>query len=151
MKKPEDRHRPPMTKGENMRRIKSKNTRPEMLVRRILRSLGYIGYRLHRKDILGCPDIAFIGRKKVIFVHGCFWHGHDCKVGIRKPKSNQDYWLPKIERNRNRFVNYVEALQAEGWNILTIWECQLKNVADLSVKLEKFMNGNAGSSEYQQD
>ncbi len=130
-----------MTRGENMRRIKSKNTRPEMIVRKLLRNLGHTGYRLHRKDIIGCPDVAFIGKRKAIFVHGCFWHGHDCKVGIRKPKSNQDYWLPKIERNRNRSVEYMAALQANGWNILIIWECQLKNLDDLAVTLEGFMSG----------
>ena len=131
---------PSMSRGENMRRIKSKNTRPEIAVRKLLRDLGHSGYRLHRKDIIGCPDIVFIGKRKAIFVHGCFWHGHDCKVGSRKPKSNQDYWLPKIEKTRNRGMKYTAALQGDGWSVLIIWECQLKNMAGLAEMLENFMS-----------
>ena len=129
----------PMSRGENMRRIKSKNTQPEVVVRRLLRDLGHGGYRLHRKDIIGCPDIAFIGKRKVIFVHGCFWHGHNCKVGIRKPKSNQEYWLPKIERNCNRDIKHAAELEERGWSVLTVWECQLSNMGELTKILETFM------------
>ena len=85
-----------ITRSENMRRIQGKNTGPEMVVRGLLRTLGYPGYRLHRKDLPGKPDIAYIGRRKVIVINGCFWHGHDCKKGSRRPKSNQDYWLKKM-------------------------------------------------------
>src|ERR1700735_5319447 len=87
------------TRSSTMRAVKSKDTRPEMHVRRIVYALGY-RYRLHRKDLPGKPDLAFIGRRKAIFVNGCFWHGHDCPRGSRAPKTNQAYWTAKISRNR---------------------------------------------------
>jgi DNA mismatch endonuclease, patch repair protein len=128
-----------MSRSENMRRIRSKDTSPELVVRRALRALGYTGYRLHRKDVPGKPDIAFLGRKKAVLVHGCFWHGHDCAEGIRKPKSNQDYWLPKIDRNRQRDAANEDRLTATGWSFLVIWDCELKDAEELRERLSAFM------------
>ena len=108
-----------ITRSENMRRIQGKNTGPEMVVRGLLRTLGYPGYRLHRKDLPGKPDIAYIGRRKVIVINGCFWHGHDCKKGSRRPKSNQDYWLKKIDRNQTGSVR-ISVCEAVGLFSVTV-------------------------------
>ena len=107
-----------------MRAVKAKNTSPEILVRRLLRAAGFTGYRLHRTDLPGTPDIAFIQKKRVIFVQGCFWHGHDCREGSRRPRSRQDYWLPKIAGNQLRDERHRSALNALGWDVLTIWDCE---------------------------
>lgn len=128
-----------ISRSENMRRIRSKDTGPETAVRGILRALGYTGYRLHRKDLPGKPDIAFIGRKKTVLIHGCFWHGHDCKEGLRKPKSNLDYWLPKIERNRQRDAAHLAELTRLGWSVLTVWECELRTPDELKERLQSFL------------
>jgi len=122
-----------------MRRIRGQDTKPELAVRRLFRRLGFCGYRLHRKELPGTPDIAFIGRRKAIFVHGCFWHGHLCKVGVRKPLSNTEYWLPKIERTRARDDAHLQRLTSLGWTVLTIWECELKNTEELVYRLSEFM------------
>ena len=122
-----------------MRQIKSKDTQPEMLVRRLVFSLGY-RYRLHRKTLPGKPDLAFASRKKAIFVNGCFWHGHSCKNG-RMPKTNRDYWVPKIERNRERDAEALAALEAMGWQALTIWECEIKAPEDLPQRIRRFLDG----------
>jgi len=116
-----------MSRSENMKRIRSKNTDSELFVRRLLCSLQFTGYRIHRKDIPGKPDIAFIGKKKAIFVNGCFWHGHNCKEGVRRPKSNVQYWIPKSEKNRDRDALNVKKLQKIGWDVLLIWDCELFN------------------------
>lgn len=128
-----------ISRSDNMRRIKSKDTSPELHVRQVLRRLGWTGYRLHRKDLPGRPDIAFLGRKKAILIHGCFWHGHTCKEGVRTPRSNQDYWLPKIARNRSRDELKENELTELGWKVLTIWECELKPSETLSERLQEFM------------
>src|SRR5436853_1617813 len=114
----------PEHRSENMRRIKSKGMKPEMLVRRMVHSMGY-RYRLHKKDLPGKPDLVFGQRKKAIFVHGCFWHGHDAEScpDRRTPKSNVSYWSPKLARNRERDAEHVQALESAGWKVLTIWEC----------------------------
>lgn len=128
------------TRSEIMRSIKSKDTAPELAVRRIIYSLGY-RYRLHRKDIPGCPDISFIGRKKVIFVHGCFWHQHDspqCKI-VHKPKTNTSYWSKKLQRNVERDKRYQELLKKSGWKFLIIWECELTDIQNLKRKLIDFI------------
>ncbi|WP_253564645.1 very short patch repair endonuclease [Burkholderia multivorans] len=124
-----------------MRRIRGKNTGPELAVRGLLRALGFTGYRLHRKDLPGRPDVAFVGRWKAILIHGCFWHGHDCKVGRREPKSNRDYWLPKIKRNRRRDAAHQVELARLGWSVLTVWECELRDLPALSARLMAFMEG----------
>ncbi len=128
-----------MSRSENMRRIRSSDTTPELVVRKALRELGYRGYRLHRKDVPGKPDVAFLGRKKAILVHGCFWHGHDCAEGLREPKSNQDYWLPKIERNRERDAVTEVRLAEAGWSYLVVWDCELKDAEALRHRLSEFM------------
>lgn len=121
-----------------MARVKSRDTKPELQIRRLLTNLGY-RYRLHRSDIPGKPDVAFVGRRKLIFVHGCFWHGHDCARGARTPKTNADYWRAKIERNRARDAATLERLGAEGWGTLVIWECMLRQ-AELSALLQRFLD-----------
>ncbi len=128
-----------MDRSAVMRRVKARDTKPELLVRKLLRGLGHTGYRLDRKDIPGRPDIAFISRKQAIFVHGCFWHGHDCKRGARVPKTNTDYWLAKISRNKARDIAAADALAAMDWNSLVIWECELKDPADVRARLADFL------------
>lgn len=123
-----------------MRRIRSEDTLPELELRKVLRELGYTGYRLHRSDVPGKPDVAFVGRGKAIFVHGCFWHGHDCHEGTRKPKSNQDYWIPKIQRNRDRDAANARRLVEAGWTVLVVWECELHDTEALTERLVTFMS-----------
>jgi DNA mismatch endonuclease, patch repair protein len=129
-----------MSRSENMSRIRGRDTKPELVVRKMLRRLGFKGYRLHRKELPGKPDIVFIGRKKVIFVHGCFWHAHTCEVGARKPVTNQAYWVPKIQRNKDRDVAHLEQLQDEGWAVLTVWECEIKDEVALMKRLAMFLD-----------
>jgi DNA mismatch endonuclease (patch repair protein) len=117
-----------------MRRVKGKNTTPELTVRKALTRLG-ARYRLHRKDLPGKPDIVLPGRRLALFVHGCFWHGHDCARGARVPKQNRDYWVGKVGRNRARDEASREALTALGWRVETIWECDLKDAAALESRL----------------
>lgn len=123
-----------------MRAVRSVNTKPEMLVRRLLHAMGY-RYRLHRRDLPGAPDIVFPGRRKVIFVHGCFWHGHDCARGARMPATNVDYWRSKIERNVTRDADNIAELQQAGWAVLVVWECQLKagQRNELTSRLKEFL------------
>lgn len=116
----------PVRRSENMRRIRSKNSKPEMHVRRLVHSMG-VRYRLHRKDLKGKPDLVFASRRKVIFVHGCFWHGHvECREG-RTPGSNRTYWAPKIEGNRERDARNVQTLKEQGWRVLIVWECEIES------------------------
>lgn len=128
-----------MSRSENMRQIRSKNTAPELAVRQLCRELGFTGYRIHRKDLPGKPDLAWIGRKTVIFVHGCFWHGHDCAEGIRKPKSNRDYWIPKINRNQQRDIENIGVLRHAGWKVLIVWECEIKDQRRLAKRLQRLL------------
>lgn len=121
-----------------MRAVKSLNTAPEMTVRRLVYAMGY-RYRLHRKDLPGKPDLAFQSRRKVIFVHGCFWHGHDCKRGVRVPKTNRAYWENKIARNKERDCQHAEELKRAGWRVLVIWECQTKEKAALVDPIKGFL------------
>lgn len=130
----------PADRSRIMRAVKSRDTAPEMLVRRIVHGLGY-RYRLHRKDLPGKPDLVFPARCKVIFVHGCFWHGHDCKRGARTPKTNRDYWQAKIARNRERDVEHWEKLKETGWNVLVIWECEIRDREKLTKQLRNFLEG----------
>lgn len=117
-----------------MRKVKGKDTSAEMKVRRILTRLG-LRYRLHRKDLPGSPDVAMPGRRTAVFVHGCFWHGHDCKRGARAPKANADYWIAKIARNKARDAASTAALTAMGWTPITVWECELKDEAAVAERL----------------
>ena len=122
-----------------MRAVKGKDTGPEMLVRRLTHGLGY-RYRLHAKELPGKPDMAFRPRKKVIFMHGCFWHGHQCKRGDRTPKNNRTYWKKKISRNRERDRENMEALRHQGWRALVVWECETKDVEQLAEHIRSFLN-----------
>ena len=124
----------PQKRSSVMRRVKGSDTAPEMKVRRLLRRMG-VGYRLHRKDLPGKPDVVMAGRRLAIFVHGCFWHGHDCTRGARVPKANRDYWQAKVGRNRARDGEHRAALKARGWRVLTLWECELKDDAALEARL----------------
>ena len=123
-----------------MAAIRSENTKPELIVRRLVTALGY-RYRLHRKDLPGKPDLVFGPRRKVIFVHGCFWHMHrkaDC-FDARLPKSNTGYWNPKLARNVARDAEHIAALKRQGWNVCVVWDCETKNQKRLSARLNKFL------------
>ena len=128
----------PAKRSQIMAAVKGENTQPERVIRRIVTALGH-RYRLHRKDLPGAPDLAFIGRRKAIFVHGCFWHGHDCKRGARIPKTNRDYWRAKIARNRARDAAALADYDRMGWSVLVIWECEMKDGEALSARLEAFL------------
>lgn len=111
-------------RSERMSRVRHKNTKPEIAVRRLVHSLGY-RFRLHRSDLPGKPDLVFPSRRKVIFVHGCFWHRHgNCHLA-RMPKSRLDFWQAKLEANRTRDINHKRRLTRIGWKYLVVWECQL--------------------------
>lgn len=129
---------PPEKRSAVMRRVKGRNTGPEMTVRRALTGLG-ARYRLHRKDLPGSPDIVLPGRRLALFVHGCFWHGHDCARGARVPKANRDYWVGKVARNRARDEKSRAALDALDWRVETIWECELKDAAGLTARLAELL------------
>jgi DNA mismatch endonuclease, patch repair protein len=115
----------PEKRSAVMRRVKGRDTAPEMKVRRLLRGAG-IGYRLGGCGLPSRPDVVMKGRRIALFVHGCFWHGHDCPRGARQPRSNADYWIAKIDRNRARDDRVTAELQAQGWRVLTLWECEQK-------------------------
>ena len=132
-----------MDRSANMRAIRSKDMQPELKVRSLAHRLGY-RFRLHGKDLPGKPDLVFPSRRKVIFVHGCFWHSHDCKAA-HVPKSNQAYWLPKLERNKTRDEKNIEALRAAGWNALVIWECETCDERGVTKRLRKFLGKANGS------
>jgi DNA mismatch endonuclease (patch repair protein) len=127
---------PPEKRSAVMRRVKGKDTAPEMTVRKALTAQG-ARYRLHRKDLPGSPDIVLPGRRLAFFVHGCFWHGHDCPRGSRVPKQNRDYWVRKVARNRARDATSREALMTLGWRVETIWECELKDARALEADLQR--------------
>ena len=123
-----------MDRSAVMRAVKSENTAPERALRKLLHALAP-GYRLHRVDLPGKPDVVYGPRRFAIFMHGCFWHGHDCKRGARPPKNNAEYWRAKIARNRARDEKNVAALEALGWRTLTIFECELKDAGALEARL----------------
>ena len=122
-----------------MRAVKGRDTKPELFVRRLLRDIAP-GYRLCRRDLPGAPDISYIGRKKAIFVHGCFWHGHDCKRGARAPKANAEYWRHKIARNFSRDEAHLKRYAEMGWQVLTVWECEMRDKAALTERLRDFFS-----------
>lgn len=124
-----------------MRAVKDRDTKPELLVRSALHRAGF-RYRLHRKDLPGTPDLVFPARQKLIFIHGCFWHGHDCKRGARVPKNNTAYWRAKIGRNRERDGRNQATLKAAGWKVANVWECELTGTQWLK-RLKRFL-GSAG-------
>jgi DNA mismatch endonuclease (patch repair protein) len=120
-----------------MARIRKANTKPEVAVRKILHRLGY-RFRLHYKELPGSPDVVLPKYQKVIFVHGCFWHRHNCASGMKMPV-NRTYWQPKLERNRERDVRVATELSNLGWQALTIWECELENVAEVERRILEFL------------
>lgn len=128
-----------LVRRQTMRAVKSKDTAPEMTVRRLTHAMGY-RYRLHRKDLPGKPDLVFPARRKIIFVNGCFWHGHECRRGARTPKANYNYWRAKIERNRLRDIKVRTALSDAGWDVLTIWECEIRELSVLRKKISRFLD-----------
>jgi DNA mismatch endonuclease, patch repair protein len=120
-----------------MSRIRGKDTAPELAVRRLLHALGY-RFRLHRKELSGTPDVVFPSRRKVIFVNGCFWHAHQCRIG-RPPKSRPEFWLPKLERNRLKDKRNRRKLRRMGWEVLTVWQCQTRSAEQLKARLTSFL------------
>jgi DNA mismatch endonuclease, patch repair protein len=124
----------PAERSAVMRSVPARDTTPEMLVRRMAHALGY-RFRLQRKDLPGRPDLVFPSRRIAVFVHGCFWHGHDCARGARIPATNTDYWLAKIGRNRDRDRSALLALEAMGWRADVIWECETRRADDLLRRL----------------
>jgi DNA mismatch endonuclease (patch repair protein) len=129
--------RTPEQRRRIMQSVKTRDTGPELRVRRIVYRLGY-RYRLNAKNLPGRPDIVFPGRKKAIFVHGCFWHAHGCPKG-RAPKSRLDYWKPKLKANKTRDAAQVRALKVLGWSVLTVWQCQTIDTKALRSRLSAFL------------
>jgi DNA mismatch endonuclease (patch repair protein) len=127
----------PEARSANMKAIRRKDTAPEMSVRRMLHAAGY-RYRLHVKKLPGSPDLAFPSRKKAIFVHGCFWHGHDCRAG-RPPQIRKEFWLPKISRNQERDAAVVKTISASGWRALIVWRCEIKDRNALLGRSREFL------------
>ena len=122
-----------------MSRIRKTDTTPELIVRKIIHNIGY-RFRLYKKDLPGCPDIVLPRHKKIVFVHGCWWHRHNCKLGRRMPKTRLDYWIPKFRANKERHKRNLVKLKRQGWEVLTVWECQTKDVEKLRKKLETFLS-----------
>lgn len=138
----------PEQRSRTMSRIRSTNTKPEMVVRRLLHALGY-RYRLHRKDLPGKPDIAFGPRRKIVEVRGCYWHAHlrydpKCWEARSESKSNKSYWGPKMDRNVERDQKNLALLQEAGWDVLVIWECDLRDMDAVRDRIERFL-GPAGN------
>lgn len=131
--------RSPEQRRRIMQAVKTKNTKPELVVRRLLHGMGY-RFRLHRKDLPGRPDIVLPRYRKAIFVHGCFWHQHGCRKG-RLPKSRLGYWLPKLQRNVERDGANLEHLEAHGWTALVVWQCETDQLDELAGKLRDFVDG----------
>ncbi len=121
-----------------MRAVRSRDTKPEKIVRKLVWKIRR-GYRLDVQGVPGRPDIAYAGAKRAIFVHGCFWHGHDCARGARVPKVNRDYWLAKVAGNRARDARNLAALNETGWRSLVIWECDLRDEEGLVARLKDFL------------
>jgi DNA mismatch endonuclease (patch repair protein) len=124
--------------SERMARIRKTDTKPELVVRQMLHGLGY-RYRLHRRDLPGNPDIVFGPRRKIIFVHGCFWHQHHCRLGAKQPRARPEYWLPKLKKNIERDVRNLAALKEGGWSTLVLWECELGDAKMLERRLRTFL------------
>lgn len=124
----------------NMSQIRDKNTKPELLVRSLVHRMGY-RFRLHRKDLPGKPDMVFAGCKKIIFVHGCFWHVHGCKYGRVRPQTNAEFWQDKRAGNKVRDRKNLKALKILGWDVLVVWQCQTRNLGRLAARLNDFLSG----------
>ena len=130
-------HVSPEIRSRIMGRVRGKDTQPEMRVRHLVSGMGF-RYRLHRRELPGKPDLTFPGRRKVIFVHGCFWHQHDCVRGAR-PSSNRNFWNAKLDRTIQRDVDNISALEDSGWSVLVVWECETKDLERLGGRIKEFL------------
>lgn len=130
-----------------MQAVQTANTKPELTVRKMLHAHGY-RYRLHSRSLPGKPDIVFASRWKVIFIHGCFWHGHGCAKG-QLPKSRLEYWAPKIEQNQKRDVKSSAELRLQGWDVAVVWECELRNPNDVMRRLADFLGPSRKSIDFE--
>jgi DNA mismatch endonuclease (patch repair protein) len=131
-------------RSERMARVRGRDTKPELAVRNRLHALGY-RYRLHDRKLPGSPDLVFAGRRKALFVHGCFWHMHEGCTLARMPKSRLEFWRPKLEGNRARDAVKLEQLRALGWDVMVVWDCELRDLDALVVRLEAFLNEKKGT------
>lgn len=131
--------------SKQMRRIRKTDTKPELIVRSLVHRLGY-RFRLHRRDLPGTPDLVFPARRRVILVHGCFWHQHDCRLGHKQLKSNRHYWLPKLARNAARDHRARDELTALGWQCLVVWECETRGGDLLAERIERFLTSSHPAS-----
>lgn len=129
----------PGARSRAMRGVRSHDTTPERIVRSVAHALGF-RFRLKRRDLPGSPDLTFPRLRAVVFVHGCYWHQHQCPRGARLPKSNRGYWLPKLWRNIARDCRAVRALRREGWSVLVVWECQTRDRSRLAARLRRFLD-----------
>lgn len=136
--------RTPEQRRRIMQAVRTKDTAPELAVRRLLHSMGY-RFRLHGKNLPGSPDIVLPRHKVAVFVHGCFWHSHGCPKG-RLPSSRLDYWFPKLEKNVNRDRTKIEQLESLGWGVLVVWQCEIRNVVALRVRLLQALVDDTNSS-----
>src|SRR5215212_4950388 len=123
----------------SMSAVRDRDTTPEMRVRQVAHSLGY-RYSLHRRNLPGKPDLVFVSRRKIVFVHGCFWHAHECPRGRRSPASNTKYWHIKRQRNKERDNEQQTSLRASDWNVLVIWECWTRDLTALRKRLKDFLD-----------
>jgi len=128
----------PAERSSRMSLIRGKDTGPELVVRRLIHAMGY-RYRKHPSSVPGRPDVAFLGRRLAIFVHGCFWHRHRCALG-RLPKSRLDFWKPKLDGNRSRDARTLRQLRAAGWRTLVVWECELANLGSVAGRIRAFLD-----------
>jgi DNA mismatch endonuclease (patch repair protein) len=133
-----------LQRSANMRAIKARDTKPELIVRKLITQLGF-RYRLHRKGLPGRPDLAFPGRRAIIFVHGCYWHRHSCRRGRSLPATNARFWKEKLEKNARRDKKHINALREMGWRTLVIWQCELKDLGQLSRKVQRFLDRGVGT------
>ncbi len=128
-----------MTLRPHMRKVKMKDTSSEMVLRKMITGMNYRGYRVHYKKLPSKPDVVFTKRRKVIMMHGCFWHWHNCKAGRNIPATNRGYWLPKLKGNRQRDLRSVAQMRRDGWSVMVVWECQIKNRERTKKRIAKFL------------
>ena len=129
----------PIERSKRMSLVKNKDSKAELIVRKLVHSMGY-RYRLHVSNVPGKPDLVFPGKRKIIFVHGCFWHRHECFNGQRLPKSRLDFWQPKLEKNKERDIKTQAILKEQGWDVLIIWECMIKDRELLQNIIKTFLD-----------
>ncbi len=129
----------PAERSERMSRIRNADTKPEMIVRRLIHGMGY-RYRLHVRDLPGNPDLVFRPRRMVIFVHGCFWHQHGCRQ-YRQPRTRRSFWGPKLAGNKARDADVKRELRGHGWSVMVVWGCQVRNESVLRNRIKRFLDG----------